>query len=78
MRTRLPVLLSALVFSGVAAAIMSTVNSFMSIGAAAVTHDIPIAFGRRVGNELRWGHISTVAIARSNSAPFASSITACR
>ena len=57
-----PVLLSALVFSGVAAAIMSTVNSFMSIGAAAVTHDIPIALGRRVGNELRWGRISTVLI----------------
>jgi Na+/proline symporter len=57
-----PVLLAGLVFSGVAAAIMSTVNSFMSIGAAAITHDLPIAFGRRVGNELRWGRISTVAI----------------
>ena len=57
-----PVLLSALVFSGVAAAIMSTVNSFMNIGAAAITHDIPVALGRRVGNELRWGRISTVAI----------------
>jgi len=57
-----PVLLAALVFSGVAAAIMSTVNSFMNIGAAAVTHDIPVALGRRVGNELRWGRISTVAI----------------
>lgn len=57
-----PILLAALVFSGVAAAIMSTVNSFMNIGAAAITHDIPIAFGRRVGNELRWGRIATVAI----------------
>jgi Na+/proline symporter len=57
-----PILLAALVFSGVAAAIMSTVNSFMNIGAAAITHDIPIALGRRVGNELRWGRISTVAI----------------
>lgn len=57
-----PVLLSALVFSGVAAAIMSTVNSFMSIGAAAITHDIPVALGRRVGDELRWGRISTVVI----------------
>jgi Na+/proline symporter len=57
-----PVLLSALVFSGVAAAIMSTVNSFMNIGAAAVTHDIPVALGRRVGNELLWGRIATVAI----------------
>jgi Na+/proline symporter len=57
-----PVLLSAIVFSGVAAAIMSTVNSFMSIGAAAITHDLPKALGRRVGNELRWGRISTIAI----------------
>ena len=55
-------LLAALVFSGVAAAIMSTVNSFMSIGAAALTHDLPVALGRRVGNELRWGRISTVVI----------------
>lgn len=57
-----PVFLAALVFSGVAAAIMSTVNSFMNIGAAAITHDLPVAFGRRVQNELRWGRISTVAI----------------
>jgi len=57
-----PLLLSAVVFSGVAAAIMSTVNSFMSVGAAALTHDLPIAFGRRVTNELFWGRVSTVVI----------------
>ena len=57
-----PVLLAALVFSGVAAAIMSTVNSFMNIGAAALTHDLPVALGRRVANELRWGRIATVGI----------------
>ncbi|HKG95860.1 MAG TPA: sodium/proline symporter [Gemmatimonadaceae bacterium] len=57
-----PVLLAGFVFAGVAAAIMSTVNSFMSIGAAAVTHDIPKALGRTVGNELRWGRVSTVVI----------------
>jgi Na+/proline symporter len=57
-----PVLLSALVFSGVAAAIMSTVNSFMNIGAAVVTHDLPVALGRRMSNELRWGRVATVAI----------------
>ncbi len=57
-----PVLLAALVFSGVAAAIMSTVNSFMNIGAAAVTHDIPVALGKRPGNELFWGRITTVVI----------------
>jgi Na+/proline symporter len=57
-----PVVLAALVFSGVAAAIMSTVNSFMNIGAAVVTHDLPTSFGRPLGNELLWGRISTVAI----------------
>ena len=58
-----PLLLAALVFSGVAAAIMSTVNSFMNVGAAALTHDLPVAFGFRVRNELRWGRIWTVVIA---------------
>ena len=57
-----PVLLSALVFSGVAAAIMSTVNSFMSIASAALTHDLPVAMGRRVKNELNWGRIWTIGI----------------
>ena len=57
-----PVLLAALVFAGVTAAIMSTVNSFMSIGAAAVTHDLPRAIGRSVTNELFWGRVATVVI----------------
>ncbi len=57
-----PVLLAALVFSGVAAAIMSTVNSFMNIGAAVVTHDFPVALGRPLRNELFWGRISTVVL----------------
>lgn len=57
-----PLLLSAIVFSGVAAAIMSTVNSFMSVGAAALTHDLPLALGFTVKNELRWGRIWTVVI----------------
>lgn len=57
-----PVLLAAVVFAGVVAAIMSTVNSFLSIGAAAITHDLPAAFGRRVTRSLRWGRISTILI----------------
>lgn len=57
-----PILLAALVFSGVAAAIMSTVNSFMNIAAAAITHDLPVALNRKVSNELRWGRMATVAI----------------
>ena len=57
-----PILLAALVFSGVAAAIMSTVNSFMSVAAAAMTHDLPASMGKRVSDELKWGRISTLFI----------------
>jgi Na+/proline symporter len=42
---------------------MATVNSFMNVGAAALTHDLPIALGRRAGDELRWGRITTVLLA---------------
>ena len=58
-----PSLLAALVFAGVAAATMGAVNSFINIGAAVVTHDLPVAFGRALGNELRWGRIATLGIA---------------
>jgi len=58
-----PVVLSALVFAGVAAAIMSTVNSFLSIGAAALTHDLPRALGREPIRQLLVGRIWTVVIA---------------
>lgn len=58
-----PALLAALVFAGAAAATMGAVNSFINIGAAVVTHDIPVAIGRRVRNELRWGRIATLVIA---------------
>jgi SSS family transporter len=57
-----PLLLSAIVFAGVAAAIMSTVNSFMNVAAAALTHDIPSSVNRGVKDELFWGRVSTVAI----------------
>ena len=40
---QVPVFVAALVFAGVAAAIMSTVSSFLNIGAAAITHDLPRA-----------------------------------
>lgn len=58
-----PVTLAALVFAGVAAAIMSTVNSFLNVGAAAVTRDLPLALGRRPPEGLRAGRIATVAFA---------------
>ena len=55
--------LAGIVFSGIAAAIMGTVNAFLNVGAAAVTHDLPVAFGRRVRNELATGRVATVIIA---------------
>lgn len=58
-----PIVLAALVFSGIAAATMSAANSFINIGAAIVMHDLPIAFGRRLKNELLWGRAVTVLIA---------------
>src|SRR5437868_8120660 len=61
--TATPIVLAALVFSGVAAATMSAANSFINIGAAIVTHDFPIALGRRVKNELWWGRAVTILIA---------------
>jgi Na+/proline symporter len=57
-----PALLAGLVFAGVAAAIMSTVNSFLNVGAAVVTHDLPLALGRAPSNQLIRGRVSTVAI----------------
>ena len=42
---------------------MSAVNSFINIGAAVVMHDLPIAFGKRLTNELKWGRAVTVLIA---------------
>jgi Na+(H+)/acetate symporter ActP len=35
----------------------------MSVGAAALTHDLPTALGRRVADELHWGRVSTVVLA---------------
>lgn len=58
-----PLILAALVFSGVAAATMSAVNSFINIGAAVVTHDLPVALGKRLGNELSWGRLATFFLA---------------
>lgn len=57
-------LLAGVVFAGLLAAIMSTADSFLNIGAAAVVHDIPRAIrGRSLGNELMWARIATVGIA---------------
>lgn len=58
-----PLILAAVVFSGIAAAIMSSVDSFVNVGAAALTHDIPTALGRPVGDELLTGRLATLGLA---------------
>lgn len=59
-----PTVIAALVFAGVAAAIMSTVNSFLNIGAAAITHDLPKALGKPTNDraQLTRGRMWTVAL----------------
>jgi Na+/proline symporter len=58
-----PELLAGLVFAGILAAIMSTADSFLNIGAAALVRDLPAALGRRRPNQLAAGRIAVVAIA---------------
>lgn len=60
---RTPLLLAAVVLSGILAAIMSTMNAFLNVGSAVVTHDIPVALGRPVRDELLWGRWITVFLA---------------
>jgi len=55
--------LAGVVFAGLFAAIMSTADAFLNIGAAAIVHDIPIALrGRGLNHELRWARITTVLL----------------
>lgn len=58
-----PAAVAGIVFAGVAAAIMSTVNSFLSVGAAALTHDLPRAFGREPSKVLARGRVATLVLA---------------
>lgn len=56
-------LLAGIVFAGLFAAIMSTADGFLNIGAAAVTHDIPRALrGRPLENELFWARAATIGL----------------
>ncbi len=55
--------LAGVVFAGLFAAIMSTADAFLNIGAAAIVHDIPLAVtGRELRHELRWARIVTVLL----------------
>ena len=57
-------LLAGVVIAGLFAAIMSTADSFLNIGAAAIVHDIPRALrGRSLKRELLWARTATVGLA---------------
>jgi Na+/proline symporter len=57
-------ILAGVVFAGLFAAIMSTSDGFLNIGAAAVVHDIPVALrGRSLKRELLWARTATVILA---------------
>ena len=57
-------ILAGVVFAALLAAIMSTADSFLNVGAAAIVHDIPRALcGRTLKNELLWARIATIVIA---------------
>ncbi len=57
-------ILAGVVCAGLFAAIMSTADGFLNIGAAAIVHDMPTALrGRSLRNELFWARVATAAIA---------------
>ena len=58
-----PQVLAGLVFAGILAAIMSTADSFVNIGSAAIVRDLPRAFGRPLADELLWGRVAVAGIA---------------
>ncbi|MEM8946456.1 MAG: hypothetical protein AAGD11_14890 [Planctomycetota bacterium] len=56
-------ILAGVVFAGLFAAIMSTADAFLNIGAAAIVHDLPVAVtGKHLKNELLWARIVTVLL----------------
>jgi len=58
-----PPVVAGVVFAGLLAAIMSTANSFLNIGAAAVVRDIPLALrGSAPRRELRWSRVATMVL----------------
>ena len=55
-------LLAGLAFAGALAAIMSTADSFMNIGSAAIVRDLPRAFGRVPAGGLRQSRMAAAAV----------------
>jgi Na+/proline symporter len=62
-------LLAGIVFAALFAAIMSTADAFLNIGAAALVHDLPLALkGRAATNELRAARIATLGLGGAGAA----------
>jgi Na+/proline symporter len=56
--------LAGIVFAALFAAIMSTADSFLNVGTAAIIHDIPMAIrGRPIADELLWARVTTLGLA---------------
>ena len=55
--------LAGLVVVAILAAIMSTADSFINIGSAALVRDLPRAVGIRVVHPLRWGRLAVLGVA---------------
>ena len=59
----LPGVVAGLLVAAILAAVMSTADSFLNIGAAALVRDLPRAFDRPLENELRWARWAVPGIA---------------
>jgi Na+/proline symporter len=58
-----PDLVAGLALAGALAAIMSTSDSFLNIGAAALVRDLPRLLGRPIQRQLLWGRVATAVVA---------------
>ena len=58
-----PDLVAGLALAGALAAIMSTSDSFLNIGAAALVRDLPRPSGRPIQRQLLWGRVATAGVA---------------
>lgn len=58
-----PDLVAGLALAGALAAIMSSSDSFLNIGAAALARDLPRLLGKPLRRELLWGRVATAAVA---------------
>lgn len=61
--SQVPDAVAGLALAGILAAIMSTADSFLNIGSAALVRDLPRALGRPVASELRWGRVGVLGVA---------------